>query len=60
MHKENEPLCFLYISAPIKATEMVLILEDRGDPTLHFEYQTDSERCTVDEILAKWFDTSIS
>ena len=36
MHKKNATLCFLYISAPIKATEIVFIWEDRGDKCLHF------------------------
>ena len=58
--KKNAPLCFLYISAPIKATEIVFIWEDRGDPTVRFEYKTNSERYTVAEILAKWFGASIS
>ena len=59
-------LCFFYILAPIKATEIVFIWEDRRDPTVCFEYKTDSERyicekkCTVAEILAKWFGASIS
>ena len=51
--KKNAPLYFLYISAPIKATEIVFIWEDRGDPTVRFEYKTNSERYTVAEILAK-------
>ena len=32
MYKKNAPIYFLYISAPIKATEIVFIWEDRGDP----------------------------
>ena len=54
------PLYFLYISAPIKATEIVFIVEDRGDPIVRFEYKTNSKRYTVAEILAKWFGASIS
>ena len=54
------PICFLHISAAIKATEIVFIWEDRGDPTVRFEYKTNSERYTVAEILAKWFGASIS
>ena len=60
VYKKNAPLCFLYISAPIKATEIVFIWEDRGDPTVRFEYKTNSEWYTVAEILAKWFGASIS
>ena len=41
--KKNAPLCFLYISAPIKATEIVFIWKDRGYPTVPFEYKTNSE-----------------
>ena len=44
VYQKNGPLCFLYISAPIKATEIVFIWEDRGDPIVHFEYKTNSER----------------
>ena len=36
VYKKNAPLYFLYISAPIKATE-IFIWEDRGDPTVCFE-----------------------
>ena len=57
---KNVPLCFLYISAPIKATEIVFIWNDRGDPIVHFEYKTDSEQHTIAEILANWFGASIS
>ena len=41
--KKNVPLCFLYILAPIKATEMFFIWEDRGNPAVRFEYKTNSE-----------------
>ena len=60
VYQKNQQVCFLYISAPIKATEMVFIWEDRGDPTVCFKYKTYSERYTVAEILAKWFGPSIS
>ena len=58
--KKNAPLCFLYISNPIKATEIVFILEDRGDLSVCFKYKMSSERYTVAEILAKRFGASIS
>ena len=58
--KKNAPLCFLYISAPIKATEIVFIWEEIRDSTVCFEYKTDSEQYTVVEILAKCFGASIS
>ena len=32
-----QPLSFLFVSAPIKATEMVFIWEDRRDPAAHFD-----------------------
>ena len=51
---------FKDISAPIEATEIVFIWEGRRDPTVRFEYKTNSERYTVAKILAKWFDASIS
>ena len=60
VYQKNGPLCFLYISAPIKATEIVFIWKDRGDSTVRFEYKTNSEQYTVDEILVKWFGASIS
>ena len=60
VYKKNAPLYFLYISATIKATEIVFIVEDRGDPIVRFEYKTNSKRYTVAEILAKWFGASIS
>ena len=53
VYKKNAPLCFLYILAPIKATEIVFIWEETADPAVCFEYKTDSERCTVAEILGK-------
>ena len=34
---------FLYISASIKATEIVIVWDDRGDLTVRFGYKTDSE-----------------
>ena len=55
MFKRNEPLCFLYILASIQVTEMGF----REDPTVRFGYKTDSEQCTVNEILPKWFGASI-
>ena len=58
--KKNAPLYFLYFSAPIKATELVFIWEERGDPIVRFEYKTNSEGYTVAEILAKRFGASIS
>ena len=42
----------------MKAAEKVFIWEDRGDPAVRFEM--DSEQCMVAEILAKWFGTSFS
>ena len=60
MYKRNAPLCFLYISAPIKGTEIVFIWEDREDLSVRFEYKTNSERYTVAEILAKRFGASVS
>ena len=53
-------LCFFYILAPIKATDIVFIWEDRRDTTVCFEYKTDSEQYTVADILAKRFGASIS
>ena len=35
---------------------MVFVWEDRGDPTLCFEYKTVSKSCTVAEILTKRFE----
>ena len=58
--KKNAPLYFLYISASLKATEIVFIWEDSGDPTVRFEYKTNSEQYTAAKILAKWFGASIS
>ena len=59
--KQNAPVCFLYISAPIKATEIVFIWDDRGDPVVRFEYKTDSEQFTVGcRDISKWFGASIS
>ena len=58
-HKKNTPLCFLYISASIKAAEIFFIWEDRGDPTVSFEYKTDSDRYSVANFL-KQTDTNIS
>ena len=55
---KNEPLC--YISAPIKATEMVFIWKDKIDPTVRFEYKMDLERCILAKIFSKWFGASIS
>ena len=49
--KENGPLCFLYILVPTKATEMKFIWKDRGYPIFRFEYEMDSELCTIVEIL---------
>ena len=60
MLPKNAQVCFLYISAAIKHTEIVFILEDRRDHTVAFEYKTDSEQYTVSEILAKWGGASIS
>ena len=37
---------FSLFMAPIKATEMVFIRENRGDPAVHCEYNTNSERYT--------------
>ena len=34
----------------MKATEIVFIWEDRRDPTVRFEYKTDSEHYTVGDI----------
>ena len=58
--KKNAPHCFLYISAPIKATEIVFVWEEKGHPTARFVYKIESERYFVAEILAKWFGASIS
>ena len=49
---KNAPLCFLYISAPTKATEMIVLWEDRGDPTVWFVYKMDSDCYTKWTLIA--------
>ena len=50
----------IVFSAPIKATEIISIWKDRGDPTVRFEYKMNSEQYTVVKILEKLFGASIS